>query len=102
MSRWNLAWLVGITVANFVALSIYQFAPSQGALQSKHEDYRLMVEAMEEVDAKYVQPLDKKRRRELFEDMLNLGLEQLDPHSGFINAEEYKHFMKQSRGRFGG
>jgi carboxyl-terminal processing protease len=102
MSRWNLAWLVGITAANFIALSIHQFAPSQGPLQSRHENYRLMVEVVEEVQAKYVKELDKKRTRELFEDMINLGLEQLDPHSGFINAEEYAHFKKTSKGKFGG
>ena len=102
MSRWNLAWLLGITAANFLALAILQSAPTQGPLQTKHENYRLMVEAVEEVQSKYVKPLNTERMRELFEDMLNLGLEQLDPHSGFINAEEYKHFMKSSRGKFGG
>ncbi len=102
MSRWNLAWLLGITAANFIALAVLQSAPSQGPLQNKHENYRLMVEAIEEVDQKYVKPLNKERMRELFEDMLNLGLEQLDPHSGFINAEEYKHFLKTSKGKFGG
>lgn len=102
MSRWNLAWLLGITTVNFLGLAILQSAPSQGPLQNKHENYRLMVEAMEQVDQNYVKPLGKERTRELFEDMLNLGLEQLDPHSGFINAEEYKHFMKSSRGKFGG
>jgi carboxyl-terminal processing protease len=34
--------------------------------------------------------------------MINGGLEQLDPHSSFINAEEYKQFQRQSRGKFGG
>ena len=32
----------------------------------------------------------------------NAGLEKLDPHSGFINEEEYKAFTKQSQGKFGG
>jgi len=34
--------------------------------------------------------------------MINGGLEKLDAHSTFINAEEYRTFTKQSKGRFGG
>ena len=40
--------------------------------------------------------------RELVENMINGGLEKLDPHSAFIGADEFKQFQQDSRGKFGG
>src|SRR6202040_1347959 len=42
------------------------------------------------------------RERKLVEDMINGGLERLDPHSAYINPRDYKQFDKQSEGKFGG
>src|SRR5262249_24353084 len=36
------------------------------------------------------------------EDMINGGLERLDPHSQYINARKLKQFDHQSEGKFGG
>jgi carboxyl-terminal processing protease len=100
MSRWNLIWLLGILGSSLVGFSLSFSAPPQDP--KKHENVRLIVEVLEEVDHKYVKPLDDAKRRELVENMINGGLERLDPHSAFINAEEYRTFTKQSKGRFGG
>ena len=71
-------------------------------MQKKHENLKLIVDVLDEVQQKYVRELDADKMRELVENMINSGLEKLDPHSNFINAEEYKQFTKQSRGKFGG
>src|SRR5437588_5755614 len=34
--------------------------------------------------------------------MLKGGLERLDPHSTYIDPDEYKQFSKTSKGKFGG
>jgi carboxyl-terminal processing protease len=103
MSRWNLAWLLGLFAATLVGLSISHSAPSsENGLQKKHENIRLLVDVLEEVQNKYVKELDAPKMRDLVENMINSGLERLDPHSSFINADEYKQFQKTSRGRFGG
>ncbi len=104
MSRWNLSWLLGLTVVSLVGLAMLHSAParSSSSLQSKHENLRLLVDVLEEVQQKYVKELDKTKMRELVENMVNGGLERLDPHSSFINADEYKQFQRQSRGKFGG
>jgi carboxyl-terminal processing protease len=102
MSRWNLAWLLGLFAATLVGLSLSHSAPSQNTLQKKHENIRLLVDVLEEVQHKYVKELDGDKMRDLVEDMINSGLEHLDRHSSFINADEYKQFTKQSRGKFGG
>jgi len=54
------------------------------------------------VEKKYVRELDQDKMRELVENMINGGLERLDPHSAFIGADEYKTFRQQTRGKFGG
>jgi carboxyl-terminal processing protease len=55
-----------------------------------------------EVDHKYVRSLDAEAKRKLVEDMVNGGLERLDPHSSFINSKDYKRFTLNSKGEFGG
>jgi carboxyl-terminal processing protease len=103
MSRWNLSWLLGLFTVSLVGLAVLHNAPARSnSLQSKHENLRLLVDVLEEVQQKYVKDLDKGKMRELVENMINGGLERLDPHSAFINAEEFKQFRRQSSGRFGG
>jgi carboxyl-terminal processing protease len=101
MSRWNLIWLLGILGTYLIGFSVSLSAP-QGIQKSKHEDLRLLIDVAEEVEKKYVKELTPEKRREFYENMINGGLEKLDPHSQFINAEEYKQFIKQNRGKFGG
>src|SRR5438552_1274985 len=103
MSRWNLTWLLGFSAAALVGLSLTYTSPARDAnLEKKHENIKLLVDVLEEVQAKYVKELDSEKMRDLVENMINSGLEKLDQHSGFINADEYKQFQKQSKGKFGG
>jgi carboxyl-terminal processing protease len=103
MSRWNLAWLLGLFAVTLVGLSISHSAPlGETSLQKKHENVRLLVDVLEEVQQKYVKELDDAKMRALVENMISSGLEHLDPHSSFMNAEEYQAFQKMSHGKFGG
>jgi carboxyl-terminal processing protease len=63
------------------------------------ELYGLFVDAVEQVQSHYVRPVD---RRELLESALKGMLQNLDPHSSFINTAEWRQFRKQIEGRFGG
>ncbi|HLJ91902.1 MAG TPA: S41 family peptidase [Gemmataceae bacterium] len=101
MPRWNLAWLLGIASVALLGYAVSHSAPPR----EKDQDYelvRLVVDVLDEVDHKYVRPLDIQAKRKLVEDMVNGGLEHLDPHSGFINEKEYKRFTLNSKGKFGG
>jgi carboxyl-terminal processing protease len=103
MSRWNLGWLLGLSAAALVGLSITYSAPSRERnLQKRHENLRLLVDVLEEVQQRYVKDLEPDKMRELVENMINGGLEKLDPHSGFINSDEFKQFQHQNKGKFGG
>ena len=57
---------------------------------------------MHEVDTKYVKELNDDQKRKLVENMINGGLERLDPHSAYINPKDYKNFEKANKGKFGG
>lgn len=101
MSRRNLFWLLGITAVSLLGLAVGYSAPTR----EKDKDYelvRLLVDVLHEVRHKYVVDVSPDRERKLVEDMINGGLERLDPHSQYINPRDYKHFDKQSEGKFGG
>ena len=101
MSRWNLAWLLGIAGVCAIGLTVSQSAP----LRERDKDYelvRLVVDVLGEVDQRYVRELNPEQKRKLVEDMINGGLERLDPHSQFIPPRRAKQFSRDSKGKFGG
>jgi carboxyl-terminal processing protease len=101
MPRWNLAWLLGICSVALLGYAVSHSAPPRERDQD-YELVRLVVDVLDEVDHKYVRPLDHEAKRKLVEDMVNGGLERLDPHSSFINPKDYKRFTIHSKGKFGG
>jgi carboxyl-terminal processing protease len=98
----NLAWLLGVAGVVSLALAIVYGGPVQKERDKNYDLVRLVVDVLDEVDHKYVNKLDDERKRRLVEDMINGGLDRLDPHSSFINPKDYKQFAKQSKGKFGG
>jgi carboxyl-terminal processing protease len=101
MPRWNLAWLLGIAAVGLLGLAISQSAPLRGR-DKDYELVSLVVDVLGKVDRNYVRELDQDAKRKFIEDALNGALERLDPHSSYMNPKEYKHFLKQSKGKFGG
>ena len=86
MSRWNLAWLIGIPAVALFGLTIAYSAPQR----EKDRDYelvRLVVDVLDEVDKNYVRELDPEAKRKLVEDMINGGLEHLDQHSTYMSPK---------------
>jgi carboxyl-terminal processing protease len=101
MSRWNLAWLLGIPAVAILGLTLSYSAPPR----EKDKDYELvglLVEVLDKVDREYVKELSPEAKRKLIEDMINGGLDHLDPHSSFMGPKEFKQFNTQSKGKFGG
>jgi carboxyl-terminal processing protease len=101
MSERNLFWLLGIAAVSLLGFAVtFNAAP-----RDKGEDYEemaLVVDVLHQVRKNYVTELDKKQQRKLIEDMINGGLERLDPHSQYINPHEWKQFNDRSKGKFGG
>ena len=76
----------------------------QASLDAKPRDemlelYGLFVDAVEKVETNYVRPVT---RRELLESALEGMLQNLDPHSAYINTGEWRQFRRQIEGKFGG
>lgn len=102
MSRANVGWLIGVPLVIVFGLAISYSAPPLRERDQHYELVRLLVDVLSEVDQNYVRDLDPAARRKLVEDMINGGIERLDPHSAFMNAQEFRQFERKSRGKFGG
>jgi carboxyl-terminal processing protease len=101
MSRRNLYWLLGLGAVSLLGFAVSYSAPTRER-HREYENIRLLVDVLHEVRTRYVVDLTPERERQLIEDMINGGLDRLDPHSSFINPREYKQFTNQSKGKFGG
>ena len=90
-----------MAIVTVAALSMVCWQATQGAKPKDEmmELYGLFVDAVEQVEANYVRPVN---RRELLESALHGMLQDLDPHSQFITDTEWKSFRKQLEGRYGG
>ena len=73
------------SVVMVAAVSLLSWQATQGAKPKDEmmELYGLFVDAVEQVEANYVRPVS---RRELLESALKGMLQDLDPHSSFINT----------------
>src|SRR4051794_13206216 len=96
MSRRNV-----LALAMIGAICLFCWQATQGAKPKEEmlELYGLFVDAVEKVESNYVRPVS---RRELLESALEGMLQNLDPHSSFINTGEWKQFRRQIEGKFGG
>ena len=92
----NVLAVLGISI--LLAVS----APTYAEAQSSSETYRqldLFGEVFNRVRADYVDEVDDEK---LIEAAVNGMLQALDPHSGFLNAKNFREMQVQTRGEFGG
>ena len=66
---------------------------------STYELLNIFGEVMERTKAQYVEEESDKK---LIEAALNGMLTSLDPHSSYLNEEDYKYMNEQTSGKFGG
>ncbi len=98
MSRRNLGWLLAIAAISLLGITVSYSAPTR----EKDKDYelvRLVVDVLHEVRQRYVVDIDQDRERKLVEDMINGGLERLDPHSSYIHAARVQAVREDQRGQ---
>jgi carboxyl-terminal processing protease len=91
--------LFSIAMIGSVSLCCWQGTQGAKPKDEMLELYGLFVDAVEKVEINYVRPVS---RRELLESALEGMLQNLDPHSSFINTSEWKTFRRQIEGKFGG
>ena len=90
-------------IAMVGAVSLLCWQTTQGARPKDQDEamelYGLFVDAVEQVEANYVRPVS---RRELLESALKGMLQDLDPHSAYINQNDWRRFKRQIEGSFSG
>lgn len=95
----NNRFLSGLVLAGALALGMWSRTDAARPKDEMLELYGQFVDAVEKVEANYVRPIDRK---DLLEAALNGMLQNLDPHSNFINTTGWKSFRRQIEGSFGG
>ena len=88
------------------ALVFSLFACASHAKEAQREEqintYELLNifgEVMERTKASYVEDISDKQ---LIEAAINGMLTSLDPHSSYLNADDFKYMNEQTQGKFGG
>src|SRR3954462_11861169 len=90
-----------LVLAMIGSMSLFCWQATRGAKPKDEmlELYGLFVDAVEKVEANYVRPVS---RRELLESALRGMLQDLDPHSTYINDTDWRQFKRQIEGSFVG
>lgn len=92
--RWNL-----VVLGLVLALPVQVPAESAGGEPVPLEELRLFAEILSRVKQNFVDDVDD---RELLEDAIRGMLDGLDPHSAYLDEEDFEALREDTRGEFGG
>jgi len=101
-SRVLLALTAGVVLGASITITHGVLAERQAAQAQASlpfDDLRSFVQILDKVKAEYVEPVDDKT---LLQNALRGMLSGLDPHSSYLNKEEYKDMNVVTTGKFGG
>jgi carboxyl-terminal processing protease len=88
-----------LVLSGVLLASLWQSTRGDKPTDEMLELYGTFVDAVEQVQANYVKPVDRK---ELLHSALRGMLSDLDPHSSFFNENDWRQFQKQIEGSFSG
>lgn len=91
-----LLWVLLVCAGPWAARGAEDSPPSK---DDHYELYKVLVDAMDQVERNYVKEVD---RRELMEAAIEGVLSKLDPYSTYINPEEISQFRSTVESEFGG
>jgi carboxyl-terminal processing protease len=74
-------------------------APDHNSRGDVYRQLELFADVLSRVEQDYVTPIDE---RTAMEAAINGMLASLDPHSSYMNADEYRDMQVQTRGEYGG
>ena len=97
-----LAFTCGILFASAIAIPTLTIAQSGAATNKNDEVYRqlgLFGDIFQRVRESYVDTVDEKA---MIEAAINGMLTSLDPHSSFLNSDNFDDMQVQTKGKFGG
>ncbi len=92
--------VVRILARAVILLPLFSFSSSAETANSEtYRQLNLFGDVFERVRSSYVEPVDDAK---LIEAAINGMLNDLDPHSSYLDAESYRDMTVQTRGEFGG
>ncbi len=92
--------LLGTLFTTAALLALPAQADSKGDTQQLPlEELRAFAEVLDRIRSAYVEPVDD---RTLLENAIQGMLNQLDPHSSYLNEEAYRNLQEATSGEFGG
>ena len=96
----RVAWLAApVAGAALLVGALAWSAPEDHNRGDVYRQLELFADVLSRVEQDYVTPIDE---RTAMEAAINGMLASLDPHSSYMNAEEYRDMQVQTRGEYGG
>ncbi len=94
-------WVLGLCVglATGIASTVYAANKQQADNTLPIEDVQRFSSAISQIKSYYVEPVDDQ---ELFENAIRGMLSGLDPHSAYLDKDEYAELKSHTNGEFGG
>jgi carboxyl-terminal processing protease len=92
----------GLSILLFVGFLLSHTTQAETAQEGNNlplEQLRVFADIFGRIKANYVEPVDDQ---ELLESAIRGMVSGLDPHSNYLNAEEYKDIQVGTKGEFGG
>lgn len=95
------AWVLGLCLglAAGIASTVYAAGKQQSNTTLPIEDVQRFSSAISQIKSYYVEPVDDQ---ELFENAIRGMLSGLDPHSAYLDKDEYAELKSHTNGEFGG
>jgi carboxyl-terminal processing protease len=96
---------MGLVYALTLAVPLVGYSADDSDIQDSNvkavplEDVQRFSNAISEIKKYYVKPVDDK---ELFDNAIKGMVGSLDPHSGYLNEEEFEELQTSTSGEFGG
>jgi carboxyl-terminal processing protease len=96
----RLAWIAAPVVGLAACLGALAWsAPDSGRRGDVYRQLELFADVLARVETDYVVPIDEEKAMEA---AIQGMLTSLDPHSSYMNAEEFRDMQVQTRGEYGG
>ncbi|GAB3625761.1 S41 family peptidase [Pandoraea terrae] len=91
--------VLGLATGAAATLAFSQASAQNATSPLPLEQLRLLAEVFGQIKREYVQPVDDKK---LLTSAIKGMVSSLDPHSSYLDKDEYKELQEQTRGRFAG
>ncbi|MBL0690203.1 MAG: S41 family peptidase [Alphaproteobacteria bacterium] len=95
--------IIVVSIISLTWVIIAEKVEVKSSSENEEEEVYQLISKLAKVfklaELSYVEDIDAKK---MLESAINGMLESLDPHSGYLNYDEFKDIMEQTKGEFGG